>query len=56
MGSGGCLCLHKLVEGVKSGPHVFSQVENLSLVHFCERRALNTGKYDAILRGKGVNN
>ena len=55
-GSGGCLGLHKLGERGKSGPHVFSQVENLLLVHFCVRRVLNTFKYDANLLEKGVNN
>ena len=48
--------LHKLGGRGKSGPNVFSQFENLLLVHFCVRRVLNTFKYEANLLEKGVYN
>ena len=55
-GNGGCLGLHKLGGRGKSGPNVFSQFENLLLVHFCVRRVLSTFKYEASLLEKGVYN
>ena len=56
LGEWGCLSLHKLGGRGKSGPNVFSQFENLLLVHFCVRIVLNTFKYEANLLEKGVYN